>query len=271
MCELVCAMGNGVVGRKVGRLHAPCHPPPLAERGIAFDSVVAMPVAPRPPGPALRTILLDIDGTLIDSNDAHARAWVSAFAEHGYVVPFHDIRRLIGKGGDKLIPELTGLDPASGEGERISATRGEFFRSRELSTLRATPGARALLERLRSAGLELVVATSAQADEVTALLEQASLGDLIQAAASSDDASRSKPDPDIVQAALRKAGSQAAHSAMLGDTPYDVEAATRARVPIVALRCGGWDDAGLAGAAAVYDDPADLLAHFERSPFFVAP
>lgn len=225
-----------------------------------------MPTAPRAPGPALRAILLDIDGTLLDSNDAHARAWVTAFADHGYVVPFDKVRALIGKGGDKLMPELTGLDPESDDAKRISDSRARIFRERELRSLKPTPGARALLERLRAAGLELVVATSAQEDEVTALLTQAGIADLIKAAASSDDAERSKPDPDIIQAALRKAGRQASQSAMLGDTPYDVEAAIGARVPIVALRCGGWRDSALHGAAAVYDDPADLLANFTRSP-----
>ena len=88
-----------------------------------------------------------------------------------------------------------------------------------------------------------------------------------RSASSADDADRSKPDPDIVQAALRLSGSQAAHSALIGDTPYDVEAAARARVPAIALRCGGWwDDAAFAQATAIYDDPADLLAHFDESP-----
>ena len=94
------------------------------------------------------------------------------------------------------------------------------------------------------------------------------MADLIQLASSSDDAERSKPDPDIIQAALRMSGSQAAHSAMIGDTPYDVEAAARARVPAVALRCGGWwGDEAFADALAVYDDPADLLARWDESPF----
>ena len=225
---------------------------------------------PRTPGPALRTILLDIDGTLIDSNDAHARAWVDSLAKHGYVVQFEQVRPLIGKGGDKLLPELVGLDPDSGEAKRMGETRSELFQ-RELPRLQPTRGARALLERFTDEGLELVVATSANADEVRALLEQAGVSDLIQLASSSDDADRSKPDPDIVQAALRMSGSQAMHSAMLGDTPYDIEAASRARVPAVALRCGGWwSNDALAGAVAIYDDPADLLAHFDESPLGVA-
>src|SRR4051812_39207675 len=198
-----------------------------------------MTQTPRAPGRSLRTILLDIDGTLIDSNDAHARAWVDSLSAHGYVVPFEQIRPLIGMGGDKILPELTGLDPESGEAERMSETRSQIFLERELPTLRPTPGARALLERMKAEGLDLVVATSAKSDEVRALLEQTGVSDLIQLASSSDDAERSKPDPDIVQAALRMSGSQAAHTAMLGDTPYDLEASARARVPAIALRCGG--------------------------------
>jgi phosphoglycolate phosphatase-like HAD superfamily hydrolase len=226
-----------------------------------------MAQTPRAPGSALRTVLLDIDGTLIDSNDAHARAWVDSLRAHGYVIPFEQVRPLIGMGCDKVLPELTGLDPESGEAERMSKTRSELFLKRELPSLRPTRGARDLLQHMLDVGFELVVATSAKVDEVRALLEQAGVSDLIQLASSADDAERSKPAPDIVRAALRLSGSQAAHSAMIGDTPYDVEAAARARVPAIALRCGGWwDDAALAQSTAIYDDPADLLAHFEESP-----
>ena len=226
-----------------------------------------MAQTPRAPGPALRTVLLDVDGTLIDSNDGHARAWVGALRAHGYVVPFEAVRPLIGMGGDKLTPHLTGLDPDSGEAERISETRSELFLEQELPALQPTRGVRPLLEHMLGLGLELVVATSAKEDEVHALLEQAGVSDLIQLASSADDAERSKPDPDIVQAALRLSRSQVAHSVMIGDTPYDVEAAARARVPAIALRCGGWwDDAALAKATALYDDPADLLAQFDDSP-----
>lgn len=225
-----------------------------------------MTIPIRPPGPALHTVLLDIDGTLIDSNDAHARAWVEAFAAHGYTIPFERVRPLIGKGGDKLVPELTGLHPESGEAARIGETRGIVFRERELPTLRATPGARDLLVHLRDSGLLLVVATSAQADEVHAVLAQAGVADLIEYASSSDDAEHSKPDPDIIRAALRKSGSLATQSVMVGDTPYDIEAASRAGVPAIALRCGGWwDEAALAGAVEIHDDPGALLRGIERS------
>jgi len=225
-----------------------------------------MTPTPRPPGPALRTVLLDIDGTLIDSNDAHARAWVDSLRDHGYVIPFEEVRPLIGMGGDKMLPILTGLDPDSGEAKRMTETRSQLFLKGELPTLRPTKGARALLEHLTSIGMELVVATSSKPNEVQALLEQAGVADLIQLASSAGDSERSKPDPDIVKAALRMSGSLAAHSVMVGDTPYDVEAAARAKVPSIALRCGGWwGDAALSGATAIYDDPADLLARIEES------
>ena len=226
-----------------------------------------MTPTPRPPGPALRTVLLDIDGTLIDSNDAHARAWVDSVRDHGYVIPFEEVRPLIGMGGDKMLPILTGLDPVSGEAKRMTETRSQLFLKGELPTLRPTKGARALLEHLTSIGMELVVATSSKPNEVQALLEQAGVADLIQLASSAGDSERSKPDPDIVKAALRMSGSLAAHSVMVGDTPYDIEAAARAKVPSIALRCGGWwGDAALSGATAIYDDPADLLARIEESP-----
>lgn len=229
-----------------------------------------MTTPPLPPGAAFHTMLLDIDGTLIDSNDAHARAWVESLRAHGYTIPFERIRPLIGMGGDKILPEVAGLDPESGEAERMGETRSRYFLEHELPALRPTRGARALLEHMRAEGLELVVATSANASDVQATLEQAGVADLIQAASTSDDAERSKPDPDIVRAALRKAGRPASHSAMLGDTPYDIEAATRVRVPIIALRSGGgWDDAALGGALAIYDDPADLLARWDESPLAV--
>jgi phosphoglycolate phosphatase-like HAD superfamily hydrolase len=128
------------------------------------------------------------------------------------------------------------------------------------------PGARALLERLRADGLTLVVATSAGSDELDALLDRAGIADLLDERTTSSDVENSKPDPDVITAAARRSGEPPAALVMLGDTPYDVEAALRAGVRVVGVRCGGWTDAELAGAAAVYDDPAHLLRELERSP-----
>jgi HAD superfamily hydrolase (TIGR01509 family) len=214
-----------------------------------------------------RAALLDVDGTLLNSNDAHARSWVEVFAEFNHRVTFERVRELIGKGGDKLIPEVTGLAKESPEGEAMSKRRSALFRDQYLPSLKPFAGARALLETMRARGLELVVATSAGGDEVDGLLRAAGVRDLIDEKTTSGDASRSKPDPDIVQAALAKAGCAADEAVMLGDTPYDVEAATRAGVVVVALRCGGWGDADLQGAAAIYGGPEELLAEYDASPF----
>ncbi|HVG45018.1 MAG TPA: HAD family hydrolase [Longimicrobium sp.] len=214
-----------------------------------------------------RAAILDVDGTLIDTNDAHAHAWVDVCNEFGYPVAFGRVRELIGMGGDRVLPALTGLSEESETGEEMTARRGKVFRERYLPSCRPFPGARALLERMREEGLQLVVATSASNDDMAALLKAAGVADLIEAKASSSDAEASKPAPDIVEAALANAGVPADEAVMLGDTPYDVKAANRAGVRCVALRSGGWDDDALSDAAAIYDDTADLLAHYGESPF----
>lgn len=212
-----------------------------------------------------RAVLLDIDGTLIDSNDEHAWAWVDTGKEFGHDIQYDRVRWLIGMGGDKVLPELTGLTEDSPEGARILERRGEIFRTRYAPTLQPFEQVRELLLRMRDEGNRLVVATSASEEDLDALLEQAGIADILKKATSADDAEDSKPDPDIIQAALKKAGVEADAAVMLGDTPYDVAAATKAGVPVIALRCGGWEDEELHGAVEIYDDPADLLAHYSES------
>ena len=214
----------------------------------------------------INAVLLDVDGTLIYSNDAHAQSYVDAGRELGVEMDFEEVRRRIGMGGDKLLPEVSGIEEESELGEKISGRKKEIFKERYLPQLKPTPGARELLERLRADGKRLVVATSAKKDEMKDILEQAGVADLIDAATSSSDAEESKPEPDIVEAALEQAGFPAEQVVMLGDTPYDVTAATRAGVAIVAVRTGGWGDEELEGALAVYEHPSDLLAHYEESP-----
>lgn len=215
----------------------------------------------------LRGVLLDVDGTLIDSNDAHARSWSEALREFGRDVPPERVRPMIGMGGDKLLPKLLGVDSESERGREFSERRGELFRERYVPHLTRTPGAGELIARFRKEGLRLVIATSAKEAELEAMLRQVGLEDLAARKTSSDDAENSKPDPDIVRAALAKAKLGPEEVLMLGDTPYDVEAAARARVSTVALLSGGWDEHALGDAVAVYRDPADLLAHFTSSPF----
>jgi HAD superfamily hydrolase (TIGR01509 family) len=214
----------------------------------------------------LEGVLFDVDGTVVDSNDAHARAWQSALAAAGFVVPYDEVRRRIGMGGDKLLPAVTGLDNDDPRAKDITKERRRIFAERELPTIRAFPGARDLLERLQQDGLRLAVASSAEREELARVLEQAGLEHLLRTRTSSSDADRSKPDPDIVEAALDELGLTAERAVMVGDTPYDLKAAARAGVALVAFRCGGWKDADLRGAVAIYDGAADLLARYASSP-----
>jgi len=214
-----------------------------------------------------RAVIFDVDGTLVDSNDAHAHAWVRALGERGRRVEFSRVRPLIGMGSDKLLPAVAGLAADSPEGRAIVDRRREIFLEEYVPRLRPTRGARELLEWLRDDRLELYVASSANADELEPLLRVAGAEKMIESVASSDAAPRSKPDPDIVRAALDRTGCPAGDVIMIGDTPYDVEAALRAGISIIALRSGGWSDRDLAGAAAIYQDPADLLDHYDVSPF----
>ncbi len=218
--------------------------------------------------PMTNAVLFDVDGTLIDSNDAHARAWVVSLAEAGYAVPFERVRPLIGMGGDRVLPTLVpGLTDDSPEGKALAKRRVEVFKERELPHIAPTRGARALLEAVRARGGRVVVASSAKKAELDDLLARGDLGPLVDVASTSDDAESSKPAPDIVEAALRKAGVEASDAVMVGDTQYDIEAAHRAHVACVALRCGGNAPESLKDADAVYGDPAELVAALDRAPF----
>ncbi len=211
-----------------------------------------------------RTVLCDVDGTLIDSNHAHAHSWMRALGHYGVAVDVEQIRPLIGMGADKLLRAVADTDASSPLGKAIGAEKQAQFVAL-LPTLRATSGARALLEHFRGRGMALVVATSASDEEMSSLLKCAGVDDLFATRASKDDAADSKPDPDIVIAALRKGDTDPAEAVMVGDTPYDIEAAARAGVVCVAVRCGGyWQDSDFHGAIAIYDDPAEMLYALTR-------
>ena len=216
---------------------------------------------------ALQGVILDVDGTLVLSNDAHAQAWVDAFGEFGYEVQFERVRPLIGMGGDQVIPRLVpGLTDSEGDGKTISKKRKELIINLYGPRLLPTNGARQLILHLQQAGLRLIIASSATSEELQVLLKAAQVDDLLKEATTSSDAEASKPAPDIVEAALSKLKMEPHQVLMVGDTPYDIESANGAGVGVIALRCGGFDDAALAAAKAIYHDPADLLAHYADSP-----
>lgn len=217
----------------------------------------------------LKGVIFDVDGTLVDSNDAHAGSWVDTLREIGIEVAFDVIWPMIGMGGDKLLPSAAGIESDSELGKQLSERRWEIFQRDYLPRLKPMRGSRALVQRMKADGLSLIVASSASGNELGALMEAAEVADLIEVRTSASDAEDSKPDPDIVQAAVRKSGLKPDDLIMLGDTPYDVQAAIGAHVKLVGLLCGGWTALELSGAAAIYSDPADLLDWYDASPFAV--
>jgi HAD superfamily hydrolase (TIGR01509 family) len=215
----------------------------------------------------LRAVIFDVDGTLLDSNDQHALAWLKTFRRFGHEVPFESIRAQLGKGGDQLMPVFLDEEELKARGEEISRYRADLFKREFLPGLQAFPGVRELFERLRAEGHEILLASSATGDELQRYKEIAGVADLIETAISGDDAEHSKPDPDIFQAALRHAAVRPDDAVVVGDTPYDAMAAGRAGVRTIGVLCGLFPEAVLrrAGCSAVYRDPADLLEQYERA------
>lgn len=211
--------------------------------------------------PHIQGVILDIDGTLVDSNEAHARAWIKAFGEEGLDVPIERVRLLIGMGGDQLVPEVTGAGKGSALYERAKEAWKAHFQP-ELPTVRAQSGARELVEGLRSRGVKVMIGTSADESLVHGLLQRAGLADFDLPFTTASDVEASKPQPDIVSAALHKLALPPGAVLMVGDTTFDVQAAARAGVRTVFLTCGG--DPRSEGAARVFRDPADFAAHLDE-------
>lgn len=218
--------------------------------------------AHRPPG-----ALFDVDGTLVDTTYVHTVCWWEAFRQNGHDVPMARIHRAIGMGSDKILDHLLGTDRDRSADGRLrgghDALFGEYW-----ERLRPLPGAADLLRACAQRGLTVVLASSASERELRALRRALDADDVVAAATSSAQANESKPAPDIVEAALAQAGLDADRAIFIGDTVWDISAAGKLGIPCVAVTCGGSSRAELAdaGAAAVYDDPADLLAKFDRSP-----
>jgi HAD superfamily hydrolase (TIGR01509 family) len=216
----------------------------------------------------IEAVIFDVDGTLIDSVDLHAAAWQEALAKYGIEVPFDAIRRQIGKGGDQLLPVFLTKQQLNEFGERLEKDRGAIFKKKYLPQARAFPGVRALFERIRADGKRIALASSAKADELKHYKRLADIEDLVDVATSNDDADRSKPFPDIFQAALERLGLRPSQAIAVGDTPWDALAATEAGLKIIGFLCGGFPEAELreAGCIAIYEGPQDLLNRYEQSP-----
>jgi phosphoglycolate phosphatase-like HAD superfamily hydrolase len=211
-------------------------------------------------------VLLDVDGTLVDSNDAHAHAWVEALAAHDIEVPYARVRSLIGMGGSLLIAQVGGPEPGTKANEKIGRHRSEIFHERWLQHVKPLPKARELVLRLGREGYHVAIASSAKDDELEPLLEIADIADLVPIQTTSDDVDQPKPHPDIVEAALAKVPAERHRCMMIGDTPYDVMACRAANVAIIGVTTGGWSSDALAGSIAIYAGPADLLARWADSP-----
>jgi len=215
-----------------------------------------------------KAILFDVDGTLIDTNDLHAAAWVEAFRDFGFEIPFEEVRSQIGKGGDNLIPSLIPPEKLQDKQEEMEDYRSELYQRSYLPRAVPFPGVRALFERLADDGVKIVLASSAKAKEVDFALGILGASDLVHATTSADDVENSKPDPDIFQSALKKVSPLGAEDVVVvGDTPWDVKAACKAGLRTIAVRSGAFPDTELleAGAAELYDGPEDLLRNYERS------
>ncbi|MCQ9130927.1 HAD family hydrolase [Streptomyces hilarionis] len=214
-----------------------------------------------------RAAVFDVDGTLVDTNHLHVVTWWEAFRQAGHRVPMHAVLRAVGLGSDDLVARLLGEDRDKDADAELSAAHtalyGQYFD--RLPPLR---DAGALLRRLHDDGWTVVLATSASGPELSALRSAIDADDVIAATASADDVEEGKPAPEPVRHALELVGAPAERAVFVGDTVWDMRAGRRAGVRCVGVLSGGIPRADLveAGAEAVYDDPADLLASLSTSP-----
>lgn len=215
-----------------------------------------------------KVAILDVDGTLVDSVYQHALTWQRALARHGIDVPAWRCHRHIGMGGDQIVTALAGEDTEREHGDSLRELEGELFA--EMSNeVGALPGACELIKALAERGHPVVLASSAKPEEAKRHIETLEVGELITGYTTSDDVDATKPDPGLVEAALAKADEAREQGAvMVGDSTWDVEAAARAGLESVGLLCGGFSGGELrdAGAAAVYESPAELLDRLDDSP-----
>ncbi len=213
------------------------------------------------------TVLLDLDGTLVDSVYVHTTAWKAAFRDVGVTVASHHVQRAIGMGGDRLVAHVAGQSVQDAMGDEVR-DRHQRYVDERFSDISATDGAGELLEALRTKGFTVVLASSAAKELSERLLELLDgAGQLLHESVAGGEADHSKPDPELLEVALQSV--EATSAVMIGDAVWDVEAAAKAGVPCVGLLTGGFGEAELreAGAVAVYDSPRELMKHLDEAPF----
>lgn len=216
----------------------------------------------------IQGVIFDIDGTLLDSVDLHAKAWQEAFRRYGHEIAFADVRSQIGKGGDQLLPVFLSDEERERFGHELEHYRGELFKKKYLPQVRPFPRVRDLFERILADGKRIALASSAKGDELEAYKRLARIEGLIEAETSSDDVEKSKPHPDIFEAALgRLKGVTVGDAVAIGDTPYDAQAAGKMGLRTIGLLYGGFpaDDLRAAGCVELFRDPAELLERYNSS------
>ena len=215
----------------------------------------------------IKAFIFDIDGTLIDSNDFHAEAWQKAFAKYGKKIAFEKIRPQIGKGADTLLPEFLTDQEIEKFGDEIADLRGKIFKREYMSRVKPFPKVRELFQKIKDDGKKVALASSSNEDEVEEYKKIANIEDLVEKSTSADEAEESKPEPDIFQAALKLLGNPVPETILVvGDTPYDAKAATKAKLKITGVLCGGFPETDLRenGCLEIYENPADLLENYEK-------
>jgi HAD superfamily hydrolase (TIGR01549 family) len=221
----------------------------------------------------IEAVIFDVDGTLVDSVDLHARAWQEAFARFGKQIPYERVRYQIGKGGDQLMPVFLSKEELEEFGEELEKYRGRLFKREYLPRVKAFPKVRELFERIRRDGKRIALASSAKEDELEVYKKIADIEGLVEEETSKDDVEKSKPHPDVFEAALSLLGGPpVGRVIVVGDTPYDAEAAGKAGLRCVGFLCGGFpeEDLRAAGCIRIYKDAADLLARYDESPIAAA-
>ena len=212
----------------------------------------------------LKSVLFDIDGTLVDSNDKHARCWIEAFAHFGKQVEWDVIRYQIGKGGDLLVPDTVNAREMREFGEKLQKYRGELWKRDYMDSVQPFPGAVDAVRAFADRGVRVALASSSNPDEVEYYVELLGVGDLLEGTTSKEDAEFSKPSPEIFQAALERVHGEPATALVVGDTPYDILAAHRIAVPVAAVLCGGFPREALAKAEFVFEDVAAMVKELDR-------